>query len=245
MIESINNKKVKYWSKLSDKKFQLQEGLFLVEGEHLVEEAYKSGYLKEVIILINNDYDYENKTYVNSTVMKKISSLTNIPKIIGVASFLEPKPIFGNVLVLDKISDPGNLGTIIRSALAFGIETLIIGDNSVSIYNPKVLRATEGLIFHINIILASLEDIIPKLKKDDYKIYGTDVKGGTSLKQVKFYKKNAIIMGSESQGISNKIRQICDELIYIDMNSKCESLNVAIATSIILYELQNNINHNI
>jgi len=237
MIESINNEKVKNWSKLSDKKFQEMENLFLVEGEHLVEEASLSGNLKEVIILEGNDYNYENKTFVSEPVMKKITTLTNVPKIIGVASKLNERKIEGNVLLLDRISDPGNMGTIIRSAVAFGIDSIIVGAGSVSIYNPKVIRASEGMIFHVNIIEATLENIIPTLKKDGYTIYATDVEKGELLNETAFPLKAGIIMGSEASGVSNDIKELCDKYLYIKMAPSCESLNVGVATSIILYEL--------
>lgn len=237
MIESVNNTKVKLWTKLTNKKYQNVEGLFLIEGEHLVEEAYKCGYLEEVIILSGFDFNYPNKSYVNDNVMRKISSLTSIPKIIGVAKKIKPKEIKGRVLLLDVIQDPGNMGTIIRSAVAFNIDSIVVGSGSVSIYNPKVIRATEGLFFHINIIECNLEKIILDLKNKDYVIYSTNLENGKNIRDILFPLKCAIIIGNEGSGVSNNIEKYSDEKIYIDMNKKCESLNAGVATSIILYEL--------
>ncbi len=236
MIESSYNDKVKYWVKLRDKKYQRLEHKFLVEGEHLVKEAKKSGKLLEVISLEEQDFGVED-TIVSEAVMKKITSLDSIPRVIGVARVLEEKEIRGNVLLLDRVADPGNMGTIIRSAVAFDIDTIILGDGCVSIYNPKVVRATEGLLFHINIIQKDLLETINELKNKDYTVYSTDVTGGEVLEKIKFTNKTAILVGSEASGVSENLSHLADYKLYIEMNSLCESLNVGVATSIILYEL--------
>ncbi len=239
MISSVNNERAKYWARLTEKKYQMEERLFLVEGEHLVEEASKSGHLEEVIVLEGCEYNYENITVVSEPVMKKITSLVSIPKIIGVARMLEPRGIEGNVLLLDGVQDPGNMGTIIRSAVAFGIDTIVLGEGTVSVYNPKVVRATEGLMFHLNIILAKIEDTILSLHEKGYDVYSSKVDGGKVLKEIEFdKKKTAIVVGSEGRGVREEIGRMCDEYLYIPMDESCESLNVGVATSIILYELK-------
>lgn len=237
MINSLNNERVKRWTSLNDKKYQEQEGLFLIEGEHLVEEAFKSGHLVETIVLDGCNYDYENVSYVSEAVMKKITNLTNVPKIIGVSKKIQPKDFNGNMVILDRVADPGNLGTIIRSAVAFGIDTIVLGKGSVSVYNPKVVRATEGLLFHINIIEADLEEFIPKIKENGYKIFVTDVLNGNSLYEEKFDGLCAIVMGNEGVGVNEDIKALRDEALYIPIDKTCESLNVGVATSIILYEM--------
>ena len=151
IYSSIHNDKIKFYKNLNIKKFRDENGLFLVEGEHLVEEASKSGLLKEIIILDGNDYDYNvNKIYVTSNVMKTISTLDSLPSIIGVCDKNLNKVLGDKVLILDNIQDPGNLGTIIRSAVAFDIDTIIASLDTVDIFNPKVIRASQGMIFHIN-----------------------------------------------------------------------------------------------
>ena len=237
MIESVNNEKVKRWARLKDKKYQEQDGRFVIEGLHLVEEARKAGALEEVIATIEVEDFKEITTLVSEEVMKKITALTNPPKIIGVAKKIEGRDIFGTVLLLDGVGDPGNLGTIIRSAVAFSVDTIVLGDNTVSIYNPKVVRATEGLIFHINIVERSLLGVIPKLKEEGYSVYSTDVTGGKPLKNIEFNEKTAIVIGSEAKGVSREVRNLKSERLYIPMNEASESLNVGVATSIILYEL--------
>ena len=238
IYSSIHNDKIKFYKNLNIKKFRDENGLFLVEGEHLVEEASKSGLLKEIIILDGNDYDYNvNKIYVTSNVMKTISTLDSLPSIIGVCDKNRNKVLGDKVLILDNIQDPGNLGTIIRSAVAFDIDTIIASLDTVDIFNPKVIRASQGMIFHINYIVDNLSERLKNLKENNYKILSTKVTGGKSLKSVEKMKKFAIIMGNEGNGVSPYLQNLSDELLYIDMNNNCESLNVAVATSIILYEL--------
>ena len=144
--------------------------------------------------------------------------------------------IKGNVIMLDGLQDPGNVGTIIRSAVAFNFDTIIVGNNTVDIYNEKVLRASEGMIYNVNIIKKDLVDSIMDLKLKGYTIIGTKVDNGKKIEDITC-NKYAFIVGNEGNGISDEILDMCDEYIYIDMNKKCESLNVGIASSIVMYEI--------
>ena len=168
--------------------------------------------------------------------MRYLSELDTPPKMLGICTKLKEQEIKGKVLILDGIQDPGNLGTIIRSSVAFNIDTIILSEDTVDLYNPKVIRATQGMLFNINIIKRDIKSTIEKLIKDNYKIYGTKVNDGKNLKTIEKSKKFAIIMGNEGKGVKSDILDMCDEYIYINMNPLCESLNVAVATSIILYE---------
>lgn len=235
---SIHNHKIKYFKKLHTKKHRDQEGLFLIEGEHLVEEAFKKGFLKEVIILDGNNYEFDvPKTVVSSNVLKHLSELESPAEIIGVCKKMVSEVIGDRVLMLDGIQDPGNLGSIIRSAVAFNIDTVILSNDTVDLYNAKVVRATQGLLFHINIIRDDLVNNVLDLKRDGYMVYGTEVTGGKSLKNIVKINKFVIIVGNEGSGVSSKVKKLCDSLIYIDVNPVVESLNVGVAASIILYEL--------
>lgn len=239
LYSSIDNKKIKEIKKLNLKKYRDKTNLFLVEGEHLVIEAYKSGYLKELILEQDNDLNLDITTnYVTNNVLKYITNLDTPQSILGICSKPQNDTIKGNrLLILDDVQDPGNLGTIIRSAVAFNVDTIILSSNTVDLYNSKVIRASQGLIFHINIIVMDLTTTIPKLKNEGYQIIGTKVTNGKSLKSIEKKKKFAIIMGNEGNGVREDILSLCDEYLYIDMNKNCESLNVGVATSIILYEL--------
>lgn len=239
IIESLDNKKIKCLKKLNHRKERDLEGLFLIEGTNLIVEAYDSNLLTELILLKNTEIDIDiKKTYVTDTIMQQLSSLTTPVSVIGVCKKKKPNANLGNrLLILDELQDPGNLGTIIRSAVAFNIDTIILGVGTVDLYNPKVVRATQGMIFKINIIEADLSDIIMKLKQDNYIILGTSVIESIEVKNFKAPDKFALIMGNEGRGIKKELIALCDELLYIKMNSACESLNVAIACSIILYQL--------
>lgn len=238
LFTSVENKKIKNIKKLYTKKYRDINNEFIIEGEHLVLEAYKNGVLKEVLLEENTDIDIDvEKNYVTKNVLKYISNLDNPSNILGVCIKKEKKDIGNKIVILDGVQDPGNLGTIIRSSVAFNIDTIILGEDCVDLYNYKVLRATQGMIFNIDIYEENILEILPKLHEKDYKIYGTKVNGGKSLKSVERCEKFAIIMGNEGTGVKPGVLDLCNEYIYIDMNEKCESLNVGVATSIILYEL--------
>ena len=236
---SIENEKIKEIKKLNQKKYRDKSGLFLVEGEHLVLEAYKAGYLKELLIEEDTLFSIDVDTsYVSHNILSYISELDTPPNMIGICrKKVCSSDIGSRILALDAIQDPGNLGTIIRSAVAFNIDTIILGKGTVDVYNSKVVRGSQGMLFHMNFMDGSLEEILPNLKQDNYQIMGTKVTHGKSLKTIEKMKKFVIIMGNEGNGMSEEVSHLCDTFLYIDMNETCESLNVGVATSIILYEL--------
>lgn len=238
VITSLDNKRIKNYAKLLNKKYREEEGMFLVEGEHLVIEAKNAGCLIEVIKCEDYEMDFDvDTTLVTYDVIKKLSNTLNPQKVIGVCKKLEDKKIGNKVLLLEDIQDPGNLGTIIRSSVAFGVDTVVLSNNTVDLYNDKVLRSSEGMIFHIDIVKRDVYELVQELHNEGYKVYGTKVDGGTDLKNVTVSDKCVIVMGNEGNGVSTKLLDMCDEYIYITMNKECESLNVGVATSIILYEL--------
>ena len=240
LITGVNNEHIKELIKLKDKKYRDKTNKFMVEGEHLVLEAYKSGLVLELILQENTTFPLDIKTtYVTSEIIKKISTLETPPQVMAVVKKKEDGAIGEKVLILDNIQDPGNLGTMVRSALAFDIDTIILSETSVDLYNPKVIRATQGMLFHLNIIRTSLEPLISKLKDAGYKIIGTKVTSGHDVKEAKIYSHFALVLGNEGSGISDNILDLCDEYLYIKMNDKVESLNVAVAASILMYELYN------
>ena len=238
MIDSLDNKKIKEITSLKIKKYRDQYGLFLVEGKHLVDEAKKSGLLEEVILL-DDEYDFDKKLIVSEKVMKKLSFQDSLPSIMGVCKIKDNKLIGSKYLLLDGIQDPGNLGTIIRSSLAFGVDTIVLSKDSVDLYNDKVIRSTQGMIFHINIIRCDLEDVINKIK-GDIKIIGTSLGDSTPLRSIDKLERYALIVGNEGNGVKKEILDLCDDIVRIEMNKDVESLNVGVATSIILYEMSDN-----
>lgn len=238
LYTSIDNKKIKDIKKLHQKKYRDKTNTFLIETEHLVLEAYKTGYIKELILEQDTLFPLDVETnYVTNDIIHYISNLKSPSNVMAICNKKEEKELGNRILILDEIQDPGNLGTIIRSAVAFNFDTIVLGDNTVDLYNPKVIRASQGMLFHINIINRNLLEFIPELSNQEYKILGTKVTHGKNIKDIEKTEKFAIIMGNEGNGMSEEVEELCDEFIYIDMNEACESLNVGVATSIILYEL--------
>lgn len=238
LYTSFENKKIKDLKKLNTKKYRDKTGLFLVEGEHLVLEAYKTGYLQELILEQDAILPIDVPTsYVTNDILHALSELETPSPMMAVCVKKESEELGNRILVLDDIQDPGNLGTIIRSAVAFHIDTIVLGLGCVDLYNSKTIRASQGMLFHINIIRKDLQELISELKKQSYSIYGTKVTHGKNVKDVAKTKKFVIIMGNEGSGVSEELLDLCDEYLYIPCNDVCESLNVGVATSIILYEL--------
>lgn len=235
---SVDNDKIKDIHKLHTKKYRDITNTFIVEGDHLVEEASKAGLLKLVVkdedFTIGKDYEVDIIT-CNHKVMRFLSELDNPSKILGICNKKNGLIKGDRILVLDNIQDPGNLGTIIRSAVAFNVSTIILSEGSVDLYNSKVIRASQGMIFSSNIVIGNLKNILNNLS--GYTIYGTKVDGGEILKNINKDEKQIIIMGNEGNGVSEELLNMCEKYLYINMNKNCESLNVAVATSIILYEL--------
>lgn len=241
VITSLNNEHIKELNKLKEKKYRDLTSTFLIEGEHLVNEATKSNLLKELIVLEGENFytDSVPITHVSGEVMKKLSSMDSYPNVIAVCNKKSEKKIGNKVLILEDIQDPGNLGTIIRSSLAFNVDTIILSPRTVDLYNQKVIRATQGMLFHINIVVKEIKEIIETLKKNNYKIMGTKVDGGIDVRKIELSEKYALIIGNEGQGLSEETSNLCDEYLYIKMNKSVESLNAGVATSILLYELSN------
>ena len=166
MIDSVNNEKIVFYKKLREKKYILENNMFIVEGAHLVEEAYKSGRLLEVIMDNTCNIKLDVKTtLVSKKCMEKISLLKSVPNIMGVVKLVKNESIIGNkIVLLDNVQDPGNVGTIIRSALAFNVSTIVMSPDSVNIYNDKLIRSTEGTIFNMNIVVMPLSEAIEKIQ---------------------------------------------------------------------------------
>lgn len=245
VITSLDNEKVKMLKKLQKKKYRDEYNLFIVEGEHLAIEAFRAGVLEELILEEGTDLPFPSPYgYYSREVLSKISALDTPSSVMALCRKRDRdgEEVEGNrILVLDDIQDPGNLGTIIRSALAFGVTTIVLSEETVDLYNPKVLRATQGMIFHTNIIVRNVYDWVRMIKASDFRVYGTCVDGGVDVKSLipDDKEKFVLIVGNEGNGVKRRILDLCDENLYIKMNADVESLNVAVATSILLYELGN------
>ena len=239
LITSVNNEHIKELVKLKDKKYRDQSDTFLVETKHLVLEAYKEGLVKELIFEQNELFPLDVDTlYVSPEVLKKLSSTNTPSKVMAVVyKKKEIDRVGEKVLILDNIQDPGNLGTIIRSAVAFNIDTIVLSNDTVDLYNPKVVRSNQGMMFHVNIIKRDIISFIHELKNEGYKIVGTKVTNGHDVRDAKIYSHFALIIGNEGKGISYDVDNLCDEYLYIKMDNNCESLNASVAASILMYEI--------
>lgn len=230
---------VKYYKKLREKKYILEYGKYLVEGEHLVEEAFKCGLLEEIIVCEDNIYDFGVPSIVMSFKdMKSISLLNSVPNIMGVVKFRNNNDIVGNkIVLLDDVQDPGNVGTIIRSALAFNVDTVVLSLGSVSLFNDKMIRSSEGTIFKMNVVRMDLELAIAEIKARGIKVFYADMFGEESLEDLSL-DSYALVLGSEGQGISDKVRELADSSICVPINNDVESLNVAVCGGIIMYKFR-------
>lgn len=247
-ITSVNNTYIKWLLTLRDKQVRNEHNLFIVEGYHLVEESLKHNVLKTVLCTekeVLDKIDVEEKYLVNEQIIKKLSSTKSPQNIIGVVSsiinqdfeaIISKKEL--RILILDDVNDPGNLGTIIRTSAALGIDAVISSLETVDYYNEKVLRATQGAIFKIPLFKGDLVEIISLLKKQGITIYGTHLESSVSVKDVEKLKKLAIVVGNEAQGVSSKILDLCDKNIILPMNNDVESLNVSIAAALLMWELK-------
>lgn len=242
LITSLDNERVKKYRKLRDKKYRDRLNLFLVEGWHLVLEAYRAGLVEEVILTEEVTCELKvPKIYVTEEIIKKITELDTPVPILALCHKVKnnPQKIGQRILMLDGIQDPGNLGTILRSAKAFHVDTVILGEKTVDLYNAKVLRATQGMLFHLHVIEGNLVELISAIKKQGIPVYGTKVEAGEDVRKLETSAKAqyALVMGNEGNGVTDEVLALCDYYLYIQMDSEVESLNVAVATSILLYEL--------
>lgn len=240
-ITSLNNEYIKYLCKLKEKKARTVEKKFIIEGYHLVNEAYKANILKEILLTEDtNDYTDIAKIKVTEAIIKKISTTVNPQNIIGICDITFKKEIKGTkILLLDNINDPGNLGTLIRSSLGFGIETIVLSNDCVDLFNEKVIRASQGAIFKMNIIIDDLKQVITKLKKQGIKVFGTSLNSSQFLQEIDKTSKYAILLGNEANGVKEELLQSTDQNIKIEINNELESLNVAVAGSILMYYFNN------
>ena len=240
LITSLDNDKIKGYIKLKDKKYRKKTKKFIVEGMHLVLEAYKKGIIEELILEKDVVLPINLPTvYVTNEIINKISDMESTSNVMALCNMMDNEIVGEKILMLDDLQDPGNLGTIIRSAVAFNVDTIVLSPNTVDIYNPKVIRATQGMMFHTNIVIKDLSEAIKTFKEQEIPIYGTRVDYGEDVRTLKEKDrtKYCLIMGNEGNGVRREILDMCDSYLYIEMNEVVESLNVGVATSIILYEL--------
>ncbi len=240
-ITSVNNPLVKEVNLLRNKKTRLEKQMFIVEGYHLVEEAYKNNYLLQIFSTKEETF-YKGVDVIKTTdsVIKKLSSTIEPQGIIGVVKMPKfEKENHQKYLVLDDVRDPGNLGTIIRSSLALGIDALIVSFDTVDEYNEKVLRATQGAIFKLPIYRMELKTAIEELKERKIPVLATSLKEAVDLTSIDRLDKFALVLGNEASGVKEEHLKMADKIVKITMHNNVESLNVAMSAGMIAYYLMN------
>lgn len=248
----ISKNQIKHINSLSQKKYRQRHESYVIEGYTLLKEALDSNVSFEYLVytksalekprykeLVDSLYDFTEKMlWASDAEIKKFSNFETSDGILGVTKMPQGQQVQGDtILALDAINDPGNLGTIMRTAEWFGVETIILGEGSVDPFNAKVVRSSMGSLFRINIISANnLVTVLQDLKKKKYRLVATVLDGDKTMQEIDGQKK-VIVMGSESHGISDEVRAECDDFIKIKGTGKAESLNVGVAAGIILSQI--------
>lgn len=230
LINSRENSKIKAIKKLKQKKYRKQTATYMAYNENIIYEAKKSNLL-EVVITTEEEYDFENVIYVTDDIMQYLCDLKPLPCVIGVCKinksveFSNPK-----VLVLDEIQDPGNMGTILRTALAFGFGDVFIGNGCVDIYNDKVVTSAQGVLTHLNFIHG---DVVEYLSNDNREIVTTFLDEDTTYETSSSFN---LVIGNEGRGINPEIKKL--QHLNYKLDIEFESLNVSVATGIVINNLR-------
>lgn len=245
IIRSLQNEQIKNFARLKEKKYRDETGLFLVEGDHLVRMALEAKCLLYLLVAEEELENYldiidEDKTIiVTESIINKLSFTKTPQNVIGVAkqNTFDKKDV-SKVLVLDTLQDPGNVGTLIRSALAFNYDKIYVSESTVDIYNEKVVRSSQGAIFKINIVKKELNEIYRILKTNEFDVLVTSLTNNSIyLDEVNVKDKFAIVLGNEGNGVSEVSLKNATSVVKIKMSDEIDSLNVAVAGSIVMYTL--------
>jgi TrmH family RNA methyltransferase len=254
----LSKEELKELLKLKTKKGRRTQKRFLIEGMRLCEETADSNWQTESILFTRSFQDssagkrllrkFERKNVetipAKGEMIKRLSDTVTPQGIMGVVKIKKFSwdelwsEDSHTILALDGIRDPGNVGTLIRTADALGIDGVILSSDTVELCNPKVVRSTMGSIFHLPILdEIDLEKTIPRLKKRNFKIYGTDAKGGKDLEELEYSEKLCLLIGNEAEGLNKNLLELSDEIIRIPILGRAESLNASVAGGILLYEM--------
>jgi len=238
---SISKNEIKLIRSLQQKKFRMQENLFVVEGKKVVEEALKLSGSVMKIFTTDEEFSEEMKVpLIHPRDMEQISSLTNAPGYLAVLkqSLKSLITVKGKTFCIgNSISDPGNLGTLIRTCEWFGVDALLLDEHCVDPYNPKVIQATMGSVLRLSIAESSGQEIIEFCKTNAIPILAADL-NGTPIHEFRAPEKWALVVGSESHGVSNEFVHAAKECLTIPAMGEAESLNASIAGGIAIYQLK-------
>ncbi|MEI6597181.1 MAG: RNA methyltransferase [bacterium] len=247
-ITGLHNSQIKLLEKLNLKKYRQELKQFTVENLVIILDALKDGYDFETLFIteefankhqekleyLQNNTQAKNFYLIDNKLNKRFSNLDTPSGITAIYNIKNKKPDKSSVIYLNGISDPGNLGTIMRSALAFNFVNLVCDENCVDIYNYKVISAAKEAIFKLNIIEDKTGDWF---KNNKLPIYATTSHAGADLAKFKPAKTFCLVLGNESHGVNSEIKKLAGSNLKIKISSKIESLNVATAAAILFYEL--------
>ncbi|WP_412988234.1 TrmH family RNA methyltransferase [Pediococcus siamensis] len=255
-ILSTQNSRVKEWEKLKTKKGRRKTGRYLLEGRHLVNEVLQSGAELDYVVSTQAELDVitftvpeEKLVIISEKIADRLSDTVTTQGIFAIVQIpnqqrqlAEPQGNeAGAWLFLDNIQDPGNIGTMVRTADAAGFAGVVFGKGTADIFNPKVQRAMQGSQFHIQLILGNLEIWLKQFQAAHYPVYGTELnpqaKQYTDIEQVRDF---ALIMGNEGNGMSQELLKQTTANVYIPITGQAESLNVAVAAGILMFALKAN-----
>lgn len=252
-IMSVQNARVKEWVQLLERKGRDKQGKYIIEGHHLVEEALRAGASVETIIFslekglpdvlaglaLPGAVEWVG---VSQAVLEKCTD-TQTPQ--GVLAIVA-RPQLGMdellagehdlVVVLDGVQDPGNLGTIIRSADSVGAKAVVLGRGTVDLYNPKTIRSTMGSMYHLPIVEADLGLLLPRARERGVRLVTTSLQAQSSCYDTDLRQPTWLILGNEGRGVSPEVAALSDVQVIIPMQGKAESLNVAMAATVLLFE---------
>ncbi|WP_018885675.1 TrmH family RNA methyltransferase [Paenibacillus massiliensis] len=261
-IISPSNSRVKGWAQLLDKKHRSKQGKYLIEGIHLVMEALQANADIECVAYdmergipreltgLRSSPDAPEWIAVSAAVIAKCTEAKTPQSVFAVVRkettavdrlWEKPNSI---VIVLDGVQDPGNVGTIIRSADAAGAAGVILGQGCADLYNPKTIRSTMGSMFHIPVVEGELAELLPEAKRHGAQIISTALDATHSCYTYDFRGPVWMLIGSEGQGVSAEATALVDESIRIPMVGQAESLNAAMAATIVLFEAMRQRNFN-
>ncbi|WP_283621834.1 TrmH family RNA methyltransferase [Limosilactobacillus avium] len=249
-LTSVHNQHVKNWKKLQTKKYRRQSGEYLLDGWHLVNEALKAG--NQINQLIGTEdqlaahpdlQEQAGATYVvTEEIMKHITDTVTPQGIAAVVDLPDahrvPEKITGAWLFLDRVQDPGNVGTMVRTADAAGFAGVVVSNRSADIFGPKVVRSMQGSQFHLQLLEGDLKKWIADFKKVGAPVYGTQLNpAAKNFRTVKPGSTFALIMGNEGQGMDQQLLAQTTANLYIPMRGEAESLNVAVSAGILMFQL--------
>ncbi|MDY0408620.1 TrmH family RNA methyltransferase [Virgibacillus soli] len=243
VITSIQNEKVKDWRKLQQRKYRQRTEAFLIEGAHLIEEAIKSNWIVTELIVsesttVPTNIEQIAINYVSEAVFQQVTQTESPQGIAAVVKVKKQKDIVGSrLLFVDAVQDPGNLGTLIRTADAAGFAAVVLGKGTVDMYNDKVIRATQGSLFHIPILQADLKETMRELQGQGYVVVASALEKAEPYTTLQRDEKMCLIVGNEGAGIQKELIIEADHIVKIPIYGKAESLNVSVAAGILMYAL--------